>query len=216
MKTSLSSNAPDTFSFEPLSPPAPTVGEAAAELDDETIATVRAAVQAESARAAEAARVDAREQGRREGLEAVSRELAPAAEALAAAREELAQERERCAEALEREAVELALQIAEKVLSGVLEVQPERVLDVVRGSLRRVVERERVTVLVNPDDLELVRASSASLTGALGGIDRLEIQEERRVPRGGALLRTAAGEIDARVAEQLERVREVIQSELDR
>ena len=204
----------DPFSFEQLAPPAPTVGEAAAELDDETLAGVRAALQAEGARAAEAARAEAREQGHREGLEAAARELAPAAEALAGALAALTSERERYADMLEREAVDLALQIAEKVLCGALDVQPERVVDVVRGALRRVVERERVTVLVNPDDLELVRAASGSLTGALGGIERLEIQEERRVPRGGAVLRTAAGEIDARVMEQLERAREVIAAEL--
>ena len=206
--------AADPFAFEQLAPPAPTVGEAASQLDDETIATVRAAVQAECARAAEAARVDARDQGYREGLERAGRELVPAAEALAAALAELARERERCAEALEGQAVELGLQIAEKILCGTLDVQPWRVLDVVRGTLRRVVERERVTVLVNPEDLEVVRAASDSLTGALGGIERLDIQEERRVARGGAVLRTAAGEIDARVAEQLNRAREVIASEL--
>jgi flagellar assembly protein FliH len=212
----LSSQAVDPFDFEQLAPPTPTVGEAGAELDDETIATVRAAVEAESARAAEATRAEAREQGHREGLEAAARKLGPAAEALAAALEELARERERCAEVLERQAVDLALQIAEKVVCGTLEVEPQRVLDVVRGALRRLVERERVAVLVNPEDLELVRAASGSLTGALGGIERLEIQEERRVPRGGAVLRTTAGEIDARVAEQLDRAREVIASELAR
>lgn len=212
----LSSPAADPFAFEQLAPPVPTVGEAAAELDDETIATVRAAVQAEGARAAEATRAEARDQGHREGLEAAARELAPAAEALAGALEELVRERERCAEVLERQAVDLALQLAEKVICGALDVEPERVVDVVRGALRRLLERERVTVLVNPEDLELVRAASGSLSGALGGIERLEIQEERRVPRGGAVLRTAAGEIDARVAEQLERAREVMASELAR
>ena len=40
---------------------------------------------------------------------------------------------------------------------GAIAVEPERVVDVVRGALRRLVERERVTVLVHPDDLELVR-----------------------------------------------------------
>lgn len=215
--SSSSSPAPgavDAFDFEQLAAPPPSVGEVAAAIDDEALAAVRAALQAESAQDAEAVRAEAREQGRREGLDAAARELAPAAEALAAAAAELLRERERGADALERQAVELALQIAEKVVCGVLEVQPERVLDVVRGTLRRVVERERVTVLVNPDDLDLVREAAGSLTGALGGIERLEIQGERRVPRGGAVLRTAAGEVDARVSEQLDRAREVIAAEL--
>ena len=41
-------------------------------------------------------------------------------------------------------AVELALELAEKVVAGAIAAQPERVLDVVRGALRCFVERERV------------------------------------------------------------------------
>lgn len=204
----------DAFAFEQLAPAAPSVERAGAALDDETIAALRAAMHAETAESAEQLRAEAREQGRREGLEAARRELEPAAQALAAALEEVAEERRRSTDVLEREAVELALQLAEKVICGALEVQPERVLDVVRGALRRVVDRERVTVLVNPGDLELVRDAAGSLTGALGGMERLEIQEERRVPRGGCVLRTADGEIDARIGEQLSRARELMEAEL--
>lgn len=211
---SLSSDAVDAFPFEQLAPPAPSVERAGATLDDETIANLRVALQAESAQAAEALRAEAREQGRREGLEAARLELEPATQALAAALTEVAEERLRSADALERQAVGLALQIAEKVLCGTLAVQPERVVEVVRGSLRRVVERERLTLLVNPDDVDLVRSATDSLTGALGGIERLEIQGERRVPRGGCVLRTADGEIDARIEEQLDRAREVMEAEL--
>lgn len=204
----------DAFAFEQLAPPAPTVDRAGASLDDDTIATVRAAVTAEMAEAAEALRAEAREQGRREGLEAARHQAESALRALAVAVEEVAEERRRSADVLEREAVELALHLADKVLCTSLEVKPELVLDVVRGSLRRVVDRERVTVMVNPADLELVRDAAGTLTGALGGMERLEIQEERRVPRGGCVLRTADGEIDARIGEQLARAREVIEAEL--
>jgi flagellar assembly protein FliH len=88
------------------------------------------------------------------------------------------------------------------------------VLEVVRGALRRLVERHTVTILVNPDDLELVREAADSLQGSLGGIEKLDVQAERRVGRGGAILRTADGELDARIASQLERVRETVESEL--
>lgn len=212
---SSSSDLADPFAFEHLDPPAPSVERASTNLDDETIAALRRAVEAEAAQAAEAARAEAREQGLAEGMESARRELEPAARALASTLAEVAAERARSADLLEREAVALALQIAEKVLCGVLEVEPERVIEVVQGTLRRVVERDAVTVLVNPDDLELVRAAAESLSGTLG-IVRLEIHGERRVARGGAMVRTSEGEIDARVPEQLERAREMIEAELRR
>jgi flagellar biosynthesis/type III secretory pathway protein FliH len=110
--------------------------------------------------------------------------------------------------------VELSLRLAEKVIAGTLSAQPERVVDVVRGALRCLVDRERVIVQVNTLDLELVREAVEPLASALGGIDSLEVQEDRRVSRGGARVRSAAGEVDATIETKLERAREVLESEL--
>jgi flagellar assembly protein FliH len=163
-----------------------------------------------------------RERARREGLDAGR------AEALAEARPELeaalaalrdaaaAVDRERHAHAgaLEREAVALGLRIAEKVVSGALQVQPERVVDVVTGALRGIVDRQRVVVDVNPQDAEVVRAAVGDLDAALGGIAHLEVHAERRVARGGAVVRTEEGELDATVDAKLERAREAVAREL--
>jgi flagellar assembly protein FliH len=87
---------------------------------------------------------------------------------------------------------------------------------VVRGALRTIVERERVVVLVHPDDLVLMREGAAELTASLGGIEHLDVQEERRVARGGAILRTSFGEVDAGIATKLERARALVAEELAR
>jgi flagellar assembly protein FliH len=162
--------------------------------------------QAEAAAIRERAYAEGYAQGRAEGAEVVCAELAPGAQALAAALEAAHAEHARRAQELERDAVELALRIAEKVVVGAIEVAPERVLDAVAGALRGVVERERIVVLVNPEDEGLVRA-------ALEGVD---VQAERRVARAGAMVRTADGEIDATPQAKLDRVREVVARELAR
>jgi flagellar assembly protein FliH len=124
--------------------------------------------------------------------------------------------RAEAAATVEERAVELSIQIAEKIVKGSLELQPERVVDVVRGALRALVERERVTVLVHTLDMDLVRESLDSLRATLGGMEHVEVQEERRVPRGGARVRSSSGEVDASIDTKLERVREVIAAELAR
>ena len=92
--------------------------------------------------------------------------------------------------------------------------QPELVVEVVRGALRGIIERARVTVLVNPDDLELVRDAAIGLQAALGGIEHLEVQAERRVGRGGAVVRHPEGEVDASLETKLERARELVEAQL--
>ena len=99
-------------------------------------------------------------------------------------------------------------------VNATVAVRPDVVVDVVRGALRRLAERERVTILVNPEDLDLVRAASEALVAELGGIEHCDVQAERRVARGGAIVRTVEGEVDATLATKLSRARDVIADEL--
>jgi flagellar assembly protein FliH len=203
------------FNFDQLPPEPPTARQHT--FDPRTAAEDFLA----SARAeADDIRHEARAQGHTEGFEAgmaaAREELAPSAAALAEALAEVHRLRGETADLVEERAVELALRIAEKVVSGTIEVQPQRVVDVVRGALRCLVERERVTVQVNTLDLELVRDAVEPLVSTLGGIEHFEVQEERRVSRGGATVRSAAGEVDATIETKLERAREALVQELTR
>jgi flagellar assembly protein FliH len=173
---------------------------------------VLAAAQAQAAEIRERAYAD----GFAAGLEEARDQAAPAAEAFAAAARELAERRDEAAQAAEAAAVDLALQIAEHALAAALAVDPERVLDVVRGALRRLIERERLVVLVNPQDLDMVRAGIGGLVAELGGIEHVDVQAERRVLRGGAVVRTAEGDVDANLSTKLQRAREVLERELGR
>jgi flagellar assembly protein FliH len=194
------------FAFETLEEPvvvaAPSGPDPAAELLE--------AAQAE----AEALRAAARSEGYEEGRAQAIAALAPALQALETAAAAVQADREAAAVRLEAHAVDLALFLAEKVLHGALAVEPERVVEAVRGALRGIVERERVTVLVHPADLELVRDAMDEIRATLGGIEHCEVQAERRVTRGGAVVRTQDGDVDARVDTKLQRAREVVEAAL--
>jgi flagellar assembly protein FliH len=155
-------------------------------------------------------------EGRAAGLAEAAELARPALGALAAAAAEAGALRDEMAQRLEQDAVELALALAEQILGAALDVRPERVVDVVRGALRRLGDREQVVAVVHPDDLELVAGFVDRLRGELGGIDHLAVQADRRIARGGALVRTLDGEIDAQVTTQLERARTIAAAELAR
>jgi flagellar assembly protein FliH len=199
------------FSFEALEAPivmAPQSGSGERGPDAVLAALAQAEAQADAMRAV------AREEGLREGREEALAALAPALEALNQAVEAMQLEQIARAERLEAHAVDLGLFLAEKVLGGAIAVEPERVIEAVRGALRGIVERERVTVLVHPDDLELVRDAMDDIRASLGGIEHCEVQAERRVSRGGAVVRTPEGDVDARIETKLVRAREVIEEAL--
>jgi flagellar assembly protein FliH len=203
------------FSFDQLPPEPAGARITSASADPRAMAEdFMAAARAEADDLRHTARQQGYEEGYQAGMAAAREELAPAATAMAHALAEAQQLRAEAADQVEARAVELSLRLAEKVHAGTLEVQPERVVDVVRGALRCLVDRERVTVQVNTLDLELVRDAVEPIASTLGGIDNIDVQEDRRVARGGALVRSAAGEVDATIETKLARAREVLESEL--
>src|SRR4051812_48725711 len=153
--------APEPFILDQLEPTAavPAV---------EDLLAVVAAARAEADAIREQARAEGLALGRAEGAaqarEEALAQLGPAVAALDAAVAALVAERAQAADRVEGQAVELALELTAKVVAGAIEAQPERVLDVVRGALRCLVDRERVQVLVHPDDLALVRDAIAALS----------------------------------------------------
>jgi flagellar assembly protein FliH len=162
----------------------------------------------------ETARQEAFDEGFAAGVAQAQAQLDGPASAMAAAAEQLQAMRGDAAASVEPAAVELALRIAEQALGAWLVADRGVVVEVVRGALRRLVERDRVLILVNPDDLEIVRDHAARLVGELGGIEHCEVQAERRVRPGGAIVRTAEGEVDATLETKLARAREVLEHEL--
>jgi len=177
-------------------------------------ADVLSAAHAEADRIRAAARAAGEAEGRAAGIAAARTEMEPTLAAVAAAVGSLEALREQLVAELERDCVALALQVAEHVVAGALDVQPERIVDIAGLALRRINERRRVTLVVNPADMELLSESVAALQSELGGIEHLDVQSDRRVGRGGVLARTEEGEIDAALETQFKRVREVVAAEL--
>jgi flagellar assembly protein FliH len=167
-----------------------------------------------SAPTLDAVREQSFEEGFAAGVAQAQSQLDGPAAALAAAADQLQALRTDAAASVEADAVDLALRIAEQAVGAAIAVDPELVVEAVRGALRRLVERDRVLILVNPDDLELVRDHVARLVGELGGIEHCEVQAERRVRPGGAIVRTSEGEVDATLETKLARAREVLEHEL--
>jgi flagellar assembly protein FliH len=197
------------YSLEQLEPSAPPAPPGSPE-------RLRAEAIAQADQIRERARAEGHAEGLAHGRQVGLADSHAAAQALVAALSELDLERAQLSETVERDAVELALALAAKILSATLEVQPERVLDIVSGALRRFNDRRQLTVLVDPEDLELVSASIGELTTQAGGVEQCDVQADRRVGRGGAIVRSHEREVDVSVETQLDHAREAIASQLGR
>ena len=194
------------YSFRQLDAPSPGTSNG--------IADVLSAVRAEAEQIRGQAWAAGEAEGRTAGMAAARADAEPAVAALAASLQAVEQLKAQMISELEQDAVEMALRLAEQILAGVLAVEPERVIDVGRNALRHLTERRRVTLVVNPDDLELVSECVEQLQSELGGIEHLSVQSDRRIGRGGAIARTDSGEIDSGIDTQLARARELVAAAL--
>jgi flagellar assembly protein FliH len=110
---------------------------------------------------------------------------------------------------LSDQVLNLALDVAKQVVAGELAVRPERILEVVNLALRQMVETTReARLLLHPDDAALVRPL---LNEALDK-SRLRIVEDARLVRGGCLIETAQGDLDATLQARWRQVAAVLGS----
>jgi flagellar assembly protein FliH len=156
----------------------------------------------------------AREQGFAAGYsEGVARAEAAVLDRLATAEQIVAQVHEAREEALascERDLVELAFQIAEKVVRQRVAADPDTTLGVLEHALRKAFVRDGLTVLCNPADLERLSGASEILQTRVGSLTGLSLIGDRRISQGGVVVRTDAGDIDATIESQLERLRDLM------
>jgi len=153
-----------------------------------------------------------RAEGEAAGLAEARERLADVEAALRGTIEGLVAASEEAVCCAEERAVELALVLTTKILGVALETEPELVLEIVRGTLRRLAERDVIVVEVSPADHELVAAAMSEITEQLGGVHRFEVLAERRVERGGCIVRTQDRELDGQLSTQLDRATEALRS----
>jgi flagellar assembly protein FliH len=172
--------------------------------------------QAEAIR--EQARAEGRADGYAAGLAQAEQEFKQLAETLASglgnAALDLAASRDELVESLTRQAGEVSLQVAGQIVAGAFEFQPDLVIDVTRAAIRRLAERHRVTILLNPVDMERVAAAVDRLRAETGGIEFVEVKADRRIEPGAVIVESEYGEIDATIATQIRNARAIVSAAL--
>ena len=114
--------------------------------------------------------------------------------------------------ASEKQMVDMILMIARKVIKDEVVERKEVVLNNIREALRRIKDRDRVNIRVNFADLELTTAHKDELIKMMESLRKVNIYEDSRVDRGGCIIETDVGSIDARISTQLKEIEEAIRN----
>jgi len=138
-------------------------------------------------------------EGEKTGCERTAQKLAPVLDSLRQALLQLQTLRQDTYQRIEKEVVELALAIARKVICREIAVDKEVVVCVAREALAKVEDPGRITLKLNPSDLQFIHETKYQLSDIIGNIDNITLEPEDSIQSGGCVVETDLGQIDARI-----------------
>lgn len=141
---------------------------------------------------------EARQRGEKEGFKEWIHEIARAK-----------LEYTRLQEQAEQDMVKLAFHIAQRLIGHAIEVQPEVVRDMVGQALVMARGRSQIVVRVHPRDHQQLQAVRDEYARQLDGVS-VYFEADPALERGGCIIETESGRIDARLEIQLEVLREAL------
>ncbi len=110
----------------------------------------------------------------------------------------------------EQQIINLVLLIAKKVIKVISENQKNVVINNVVQALRKLKSRGDVAIRVNLSDIELTSAHKKDFVEMVEGVKSIKILEDSTVDKGGCIIETDFGSIDARISSQLHEIEEKI------
>ncbi len=150
--------------------------------------------------------------GQEEGYQEGQKEVKRLVERLGVIVGQAIDTREELISSSERQMVEMILMIARKILKDEIAERKEIVLNNTREALKRLRDREEVSIRVNLADLELTTAHKEEFINMIESLHKINVFEDSRVDHGGCIIETDAGSIDARISTQLKQMEEAVRN----
>jgi flagellar assembly protein FliH len=113
-------------------------------------------------------------------------------------------------EEAETQIINLVLLIVKKVIKVISENQKNVVINNVVQALRKLKSRGDVVIRVNLADLELTSEHVKDFMKMVENVKSITVLEDSSVDRGGCIIETDFGQIDARISSQLHEIEERI------
>jgi flagellar assembly protein FliH len=150
------------------------------------------------------------EAGRKEGFEEGNAEVERLVERLHVILNGAIEKRNDIIEEAESQLIDLVLLISQKVVKVISDNQKNVVVNNVVQALRKLKSRGNVAIHVNLADLELATDNVNNFITMVENVQSITVLEDTSVDRGGCIIETDFGQIDARISSQLKEIEDSI------
>jgi len=149
---------------------------------------------------------DSYRKGLSDGIEFEKKESLPALAAVAEMAKMIPLIRKETIEKTEERIIMLSIAMAEKIINQEVQTRKEIILGVLKGALKNIVETDGMKIRINPQDYRYVMEVKNDFLQSLSGLSKVEFEEDASIKRGGAIVETMFGEVDARIESQLKEI----------
>jgi type III secretion protein L len=105
---------------------------------------------------------------------------------------------------IEPQVVQLTMTIVRRVLGEQVQVNPQIVVEITKNALRSVRQRREINIRAHPEDVAILKENRRQLLDVLLRTKDVALEEDSGILRGGVIIETEAGRIDARLETQME------------
>ena len=107
---------------------------------------------------------------------------------------------------VERDAYRFALAVAERIIRRDVTLADDIVITQIKEAIQRIVGVESIKLRVHPSDEEIVRAHRTVFLSSLDNLRDVVIETDEGMERGGCIIESASGNVDARISTQLRQI----------
>ncbi|MCH8153361.1 MAG: hypothetical protein IH830_13425 [Planctomycetes bacterium] len=167
---------------------------------------VAQAVQRGHAEGKEQGLAEGREQGREEAVGQFKIQIGDLITSWTEAAQRWESDRNAMLDAAREDVLEFALAMGTKITHRTIEADPTVVTDQLAEALALLAEPTAVTVSINPEDRPMVESVLPDMLQRLSRCAHIDVREEETVSRGGCIVATGKGRIDATIERQIDRI----------
>jgi len=145
-------------------------------------------------------------QGEKDGLELGEKKATKLIENIQSILIELSRLAKEIPKQYEKEILDLIFVVAKKIIHREIASDKNAIKDTVLNALHFAVEKSKVILRLNPEDIDYIEKSRTQFFAEVKGLESISITSDPSITRGGCFLETSYGDIDASVETRLEKV----------
>ena len=105
-------------------------------------------------------------------------------------------------EELKKQILPIALKAAKKILGDELKLHPDRIVDIVLQALKPVTQHHKIKIYANKEEIEILEKKKPQIKKILEQSKIFSIEERDDIEKGGCIIETEAGIINAQLENQ--------------